>query len=481
MIPVDLAQETIDAPPPALPEVAEVELRVLQGPQAGCRLLLAPGQVYSLGTSDECSIVLVGPGVEPEHARLLTQADMVEVTAVDGSVFIDGIELVASSEAWEPGSVFLVGRVALCVDEVDRPWPSEADIAASIAKALEAAPADDGFTDPADDDHDDPERTGQDHDAGDDEADEDDGSDDDDDDDDPVDGYRQPTPGDGPHGSVGTVPGRGVSGSMPQDARQRLNRTLAASGLALAGAVGTIAWIGLSSPAPSATAAPVSIDIGGLTPTTTPAGAPATTAPAPAVPAPTREAVAARLDALVQELQIPDRLSARWFMKDDRPHLRMAMTDMAGAPALRERIAALEPETGPVEVEIVGPADMARLFRDMLEAGGLQRRFITDPADPDPLHFKASLAQDELPRWERLFLSFTERHGHVPPVTVQISNDVDRLGDRIGSVVGGAFPYIVTPEGHRIAPGGRLMGRTVTSVQTGEVVFADGLRYRFIQ
>ncbi len=444
---------------PTRPVSADIELRVLQGPQAGCRLAIAPHQSYSLGSADECSVVLVGQHVQPEHAELQVQADMVEIRPIGGSVWVDGTELPKEGELWELGSVFLVGRVALCVDEVGMPWPSEEVIAASAALALQGAAAagelESGF---GGDDMDDP-----------DDADEDPESVLDDDD--LPDASTAHNRLDTVNGAASPADGLVFPAGAPSARPDRTLLLLVGSGVALLGAMAATAWIGSTKP-PTLPDAPVAV-VAAPDPIDP---APTGPASAPSVPP---ERVAERLDALVRQLNLPGRISARWTLEPEGPRLRIATTDTAQSADLLARVEAMRDETGPVAVILVEPADMAARFREALQAGHLQRKFMADPADPHQLTYKASLSLEEIPAWERLFLSFTQAHGDVPPISVLVNTDLDRLGSRIGSVVGGTFPYIVTPEGHRIAPGGSLMGRTVASVQIGEIVFADGVRYRF--
>ncbi|WP_302174073.1 FHA domain-containing protein [uncultured Hydrogenophaga sp.] len=443
---------------PTRPVSADIELRVLQGPQAGCRLAIAPHQSYCLGSADECSVVLVGQHVQPEHAELQVQADMVEIRPIGGSVWVDGNELPREGELWELGSVFLVGRVALCVDEVGMPWPSEEVIAASAALALQGAAAagelESGF---GGDDMDDPDDTDEDPESM-------------LDDDDLPDASPAPNRPDTVSGTAPPADRPALPEGAPSARPDRTLLLLVGSGLALLGAMAATAWIGSIKP-PTLPDAPVAVV---AAPDPIDPAPPDPTASAPLPP----ERVAEQLDALVRQLNVPGRISARWTLEPEGPRLRIATTDTAQSADLLARVEAMRDETGPVAVILVEPADMAARFREALQAGHLQRKFMADPADPHQLTYKASLSLEEIPAWERLFLSFTQAHGDVPPISVLVNTDLDRLGSRIGSVVGGTFPYIVTPEGHRIAPGGSLMGRTVASVQIGEIVFADGVRYR---
>ena len=63
----------------------QLELRVLHGPQAGSRLTLFVGE-YTLGTDDECEVMLAGPRLMGMHARLKIDADIASISPVDGNV-----------------------------------------------------------------------------------------------------------------------------------------------------------------------------------------------------------------------------------------------------------------------------------------------------------------------------------------------------------------------------------------------------------
>lgn len=462
--PLDAADDTAHppeaTPQPAWPVAADIELRVLQGPQAGCRLAMAPGQTYTLGSADECAVVLVGQQVQPEHAQVQVQADMVQIMPIDGPVWIDGFELPSEGDLWELGSVFMVGRVALCVDEVGMPWPSEEVVAASAALALQNPSAEEPQP-PVDDDLDDPD---EDIDSMLDE-------------DDPADEAETALPARSAADAAASAPNSGPGTPTTRLHANLQGLLMAGSVLTLLGAVAATVWIGW----PPEALAPATLQ---ALPTPAaravePESVPALQPPSVVAAAPAPEVVSARMNELARQLSLPGRVSARWAMGTDGPELRIATVETGTSASLLAQVEAARPQTGPVAVTLVEPADMAARFRESLEAGNLLRKFTADPADPRQLSYRASLTQADIPAWEKLFLSFTEAHGNVPPVTVLINTDLDRLGSRIGSVVGGVFPYIVTPEGHRIAPGGSLMGRTVASVQIGEIVFVDGVRYRF--
>jgi type III secretion system YscD/HrpQ family protein len=106
---------------------AQVELRVLVGPQAGSSLSLGIGD-YSLGTSDECEIILMGSRLESVHARLSFDGDQITVTPLEGKVCdAQGNEIMDTFPLTLGMPVDLAG-VWVSVDSVDARWPDPADV-----------------------------------------------------------------------------------------------------------------------------------------------------------------------------------------------------------------------------------------------------------------------------------------------------------------------------------------------------------------
>jgi len=106
---------------------AQVELRVLVGPQAGSSLSLGIGD-YSLGTSDECEIILIGSRLEAIHARLSFDGDQITVKPVEGKVCDAQGNEIKDTFPLTLGMPVDLGGVWVSVDSVDARWPDPADV-----------------------------------------------------------------------------------------------------------------------------------------------------------------------------------------------------------------------------------------------------------------------------------------------------------------------------------------------------------------
>ena len=106
---------------------AQVELRVLVGPQAGSSLSLGIGD-YSLGTSDDCEIILMGSRLEAIHARLSFDGDQIAVTPVEGKVCDAQGNEILDTFPLTLGMPVDLGGVWVSVDSVDARWPDPADV-----------------------------------------------------------------------------------------------------------------------------------------------------------------------------------------------------------------------------------------------------------------------------------------------------------------------------------------------------------------
>jgi type III secretion system YscD/HrpQ family protein len=106
---------------------AQVELRVLVGPQAGSSLSLGMGD-YSLGTSDECEVILIGSRLEPIHARLSVDGDQITVKPAEGKVCDAQGNEILDTFPLTLGMPVDLGGVWVSVDSVDARWPDPADV-----------------------------------------------------------------------------------------------------------------------------------------------------------------------------------------------------------------------------------------------------------------------------------------------------------------------------------------------------------------
>lgn len=140
----------------------------------------------------------------------------------------------------------------------------------------------------------------------------------------------------------------------------------------------------------------------------------------------------------------------------------------------RGELAALEP----IEFDILRPEQVRGRFMDRVREAGLDGKFRVTATEP-ALELRAVLSPQDTRIWEALFLDFTRRYGSTLKINALVEPERDAIAANVAAVVGGAFPYIVTTSGQRIAPGGALAGSTVVAVRDGEIVLSDGTRFRY--
>ncbi len=131
----------------------------------------------------------------------------------------------------------------------------------------------------------------------------------------------------------------------------------------------------------------------------------------------------------------------------------------------------------PIDAEVLLPPAVRLRFLERLNAVDLGHRFTVVRNEPD-LRLTALLRQGDVERWEQFFSDFTREHGSVLSISAVVRLERDAIESRIQAVVAGAYPYVMTTSGQRVAPGGSIDGKTVVAVNAQEVVFSDGLRVR---
>lgn len=472
-------------------EPAAIELRVLQGPQAGSRLPLSPGHEYLLGSGDECEIVLAGGQIEAAHAALRADADGVHVRPVSGRVQIAGREIGGETTAGF-AALIQIARVRLTVDHADSPWPGEEQIDAA-AHSRDSA---EGLLSDEDGD----ERDAQ---------------------PDPAHGgASQPAPG-------SAAPARSHAGAHARgaDPSRWSASGLAASALAVlctcASALVLVLQGGASAGGAEVPAAAHE-----------PARAQALTSTEPSIePLQSVLGTSAQLrlvrgddgqwrivgraasEGVLNQIRATagaltpvvgvavmldrDRLAqaerfARARLEPGQEELRAELLPdgvvrITGAVANAQRLEALGARVKaelaaiePVQLAVLQPAQLREIFRDRLGANDLARRIRIVREEP-VLELEGVLTAAEIARWESFFIEFTRQHGSVLTVHAAVREVRDEIAASIQTVVGGSFPYLVTTQGQRVSPGGSLQGRMVAGVRDGEVLFADGTRVRVAQ
>ncbi|MBC7604531.1 MAG: hypothetical protein H7255_17950 [Ramlibacter sp.] len=393
-----------------------LELRVLHGPQAGSTLPIEVGQAYTVGTSDICAVLLAGTQIEPEHVELAADGEGIQVTLLQGKVTTIDRGEVASGQVIPLGTTLRVGRVKLTIDSVDAPWPHD--------DALEE-----------------PEQ---------------------------VVVPQEEAQVDEPAMSQAVQAEKFVPAAKPKNSRNLApSLLLGAAAMLLMGAA-VAAWVTAESgQPPSAEAAAAQ------------AMKPAKPASAPTMrvmPEADRMALVTKfLDkwraAGVREL--PSELDKSGTIRILGAAATQADLTMA-VDAARSELA----DAAPVQFAVLLRPDLPARFEDRLRMAGLSPKFKVLGRDP-VLELQAVLTGPEVQTWENLFMGFTRDYGSVLTVRAQVQHERDLIEFQVETVVAGAFPYIVTTGGRRIAPGGLIEGRTLMAIRDGELLFSDGLRVRY--
>jgi len=103
-----------------IPElISNIELRVLQGPQAGAVLPLT-GEDIIIGSDQQCDVILQSPAIALRHAQLSVTDNDFLITALDG-------QIIASAGApaappWQFGTVIYLGDIGITIDRNTAEW-----------------------------------------------------------------------------------------------------------------------------------------------------------------------------------------------------------------------------------------------------------------------------------------------------------------------------------------------------------------------
>lgn len=435
---------------------AQVELRVLVGPQAGSALSLGIGY-YSLGTSDECEIILIGSRLEAIHARLSFDGDQITITPVEGKVCdAQGNEIMDSFPLTLGMPVDLCG-VWVSVDNVDASWPDPADV------------------------------------------------------------LPLPAPPDtGPQ----AVAERGISAPMADNAannlrnRAKITLIFSAVGLSLIALAGIsmAAWMIERQARPEVVASvskpvlpemPVNqqkiqriiqnleltntvemivsdkgkINVSGYLPDEN-----------------SKKRLNQALDSIsprpdtslyvdIELLEAANKLlsdkldPARARLKAES--VRNGVLKVHGAVLIQsvkdnvfDMIKAEVPGLRQVEGIVLQADDLPQQFQEKVMSAGLGKKIQVISRQPEFV-LRGAMNEDELRSWENLLMEFHEDYGKILPIRATIRLAQKKLPVNVQIIVGGNMPFVITENGQRVTRGGDINGHTLITVKDTEVIF-DG-------
>jgi len=444
------------------------ELRVLLGPQAGSRLALSSGE-YLLGSSDECTIILSGPRMQPQHLMLKVSDDAVHVLPQEGGARDAAGAEIAQDRSIALGEALELGGIWIAVDRNDAPWP-DAQTIGELGAAPRAAASAHGVS---------PQ-------------------------------IELPTVAAGaPHG---------VSSEVRSSRRRwgSLAMLLAALG-GVAACVGFGLQVLLASEGEGLAEAALPLLLATATPTPTP----------PTTP----NAVLQRLDPTgrLTAKQIEGggtwRVSGYLPTTQERQTIVRALSGLTPPPEIQvycedellaaagELLAVHSPGSmAKVRVESVGkgtlrltgaardaslveaaavfilkgvpgvgtvesaavllPSALLAQLKTRLVQADLENRVSVVSEQPEVV-LGGTLTVVESARWDRLHAAFRDQYAEALPLRTAFTRPTPKLPFEVKTIVGGPAPYIVISTGEHVARGGQIGGLTLSSIGDSQVVF-DG-------
>ena len=439
----------------------QVELRVLYGPQAGSRLSITPGD-YELGSSDDCTIILSGPRMSGSHARLSYDGNRPSISPMDGKVSDAQGNEITDTIPLTLGMPVELGGVWIAIDEIDSPWPDPAAVT--------------------------------------------------------------------PVSSLSPVEVPRVAESEEQDSpvasNEKKMRTRAK--LALVASLGVLVLLALSSVALAEWLIQRE-------------QAPINTIVAVNSSAPPIEKQGEKVRALIASIaagQAVDvtvsadhTLKVQGYTKDRATQVRLiqALENVSPQPASqlyvdadmldassqilntkldpsRARLRTVGINAGVLTIQgavasqsvrdataemlhagvpglkevtgtLVVAEELPTVFMERLNENGLARKIQLVSKQPE-LVLRGTLTEEEMKRWEKLMLSFTDDYGKVLPIRASITLGQRKIPVNVQTIVGGITPYVMTADGQRTTRGGDTNGHTLVTVKDNEVVFEGVERFR---
>ncbi|NDC10177.1 MAG: EscD/YscD/HrpQ family type III secretion system inner membrane ring protein [Oxalobacteraceae bacterium] len=440
----------------------QLELRVLHGPQAGSRLTLFVGE-YTLGTDDECEVMLAGPRLMGMHARLKIDADIASISPVDGNVLDAHGKQILGDTPLAIGMPVEIGGVWISIDEVDAPWPT--------TETLIPQPSAGPLPDPTE--------------------------------------SSEPS-------LMSEAEARGESDFSAQRTRAKRLLIISMTGLASVAVLGVAGafWLSsqpmsptnesVASAAPMPSAPTLSDRLAEAFPgrlvqvTSGHGGATIVTAYA------ADGGMVSRMQQMIRKI---DGTAITHFFADDAmlesassvvlkyrregtravvkvtgmnngtASLRGVVASQSVRDELSENLRNSVPGLRGIELTAQGADELPSLLTDRLTVADLSKKLQVVSRQPE-FTLRGNLSEDEIQRWEAVLTQFSEEFGQILPIRAMISIQQKRPPINVQTVVGGSMPFVMTDTGQRIGVGGETNGHTISAIRDDEIVFDGTLRFR---
>jgi type III secretion system YscD/HrpQ family protein len=435
---------------------AQVELRVLVGPQAGSSLSLGMGD-YSLGTSDECEIILIGSRLEAIHATLSVDGDQITVKPVEGKVCDAQGNEILDTFPLTLGMPVDLGGVWVSVDNVDAHWPDPADVLPLPVKPSPGAQA-------------------------------------------------------AAEGKI-SLPAPGIPAHRLRN-RAKITLIISAAGLSLIALAGIslTAWLIEQQAHPQVVATvskPVvpttsvnqqkiqqiiqNLDLAGLVEMkVSDKGSIRVSGYLPDDS--TRKQLAQALDRVspspMKALYVDDELleAAKKVLANKLDPARVVLKaesvkkgglKVSGAVLTQtakenayEMIKSEVPGLRQIDGVVLQADDLPQHFQEKIVSAGLARKLQVVSRQPEFV-LRGTMTDEDLRNWETVLTEFNESYGKILPIRATIRLIQKKSPVNVQIIVGGNMPFVITESGQRVTRGGDINGHTLITVKDTELIF-DG-------